>query len=160
MPSCDPGGVAAGGSSGTDEPASRTVPSAVGAKLRTELTLRWGVSCPGSPSGLGAQLCYVCGPDGGEGPQRPPCGRGARDARPGAVASGDQLRGGPDGHGGACDTSPQHGPASRETPGPRGRPSLTTVQLAAVLGICSRRLVLAWDVAPGGGPRWDPDPSR
>ena len=109
MPSCDPGGVAAGGSSGTDEPASRTVPSAVGAKLRTGLTLRWGASCPGSPSGLGAQLCYVCGPDGGEGPQRPPCGRGARDARPGAVASGDQLRGALMGMGGPVTQAPSMG---------------------------------------------------
>lgn len=60
MPSCDPGGVAAGGSSRTDEPTSRMVPSTVGAKLRMGLTLRWGASCPGSSSGLGAQLCYVC----------------------------------------------------------------------------------------------------
>ena len=60
VPSCDPGGVAAGGSSRTDEPTSRMVPSTVGAKLRMGLTLRWGASCPGSSSGLGAQLCYVC----------------------------------------------------------------------------------------------------
>lgn len=57
---CDRGGVAAVGSSGADEVTSRTVPSAVGAKLGMGLTLQWGASCPGSPPGLGAQLFYMC----------------------------------------------------------------------------------------------------
>lgn len=41
-----------------------------------------------------------------------------------------------------------------------GQPSLRTVQLAAVPGICSRKLVLAWDAAPGGGAQVGPRPQR
>ena len=67
------------------------------------------------------------------------------------------------GMGGPVTQAPSMGRPLERHQGCRGRPSLRRVQLATVPGICSRKLVLAWDMVPGGGgggPGWDPDPSR
>ena len=79
------------------------------------------------------------------------------------MAGGDQLRGDPDGHGGACDTSPQHGSASRETPGLQG-PAQPQEGAAGhgpghlLQKACPRLGHGPWGW--GGGPGGDPDPSR
>lgn len=55
------------------------------------------------------------------------------------------------GMGGPVTQAPSMGRPLERHQGCRGRPSLRRVQLATVPGICSRKLVLAWDMVPGGG---------